>query len=73
VLPKISKFANLEEAKQHIMAVDDELCTETFLGNLITYVPDKQDDLKIMDKYLKASPEECEELAEPDHFTVVVS
>ncbi|KAI8096734.1 formin homology 2 domain-containing protein [Halteromyces radiatus] len=72
LLPKISKFTSLEEARQHILAMDDDLCTETFLSNLVTYVPDKQDDLKIMEKYLKATPEECQELAEPDHFTIVM-
>jgi len=36
------------------MKINDELCTETFLGNLIAYVPSKDDDLKLLEKYQKA-------------------
>jgi hypothetical protein len=56
------------------MKVNDELCTETFLGNLIAYVPSKDDDLKKMEKYQKETPEVCEEdLDIPEQFTIEVS
>ena len=54
------------------MKVNDELCTETFLGNLIAYIPSKDDDLKLLEKYQKETPEVCEELDIPEQFTIEV-
>lgn len=54
------------------MRVDDDLCTETFLGNLISYLPTKDDKLDVMKKYLEGPPEACEELDTPEQFTVEV-
>jgi hypothetical protein len=54
------------------MAVDDILCVDTFLGNLISFAPTKDDDLKVMQKYLDGPPEDCEELDIPEQFTVEV-
>lgn len=71
VLPKI-KHLTYKEARQKILEIDDDLCTETFVSNLITYLPNKDDDLKTMEKYLNASEEEKAELNDPEHFTVEV-
>ena len=74
VLPRANKHADsFEQVKREIMAVNDDLCTDTFLSNLIAFVPDKKDDIKLMEKYLKAYPENIDELAEPDQFTIIVS
>jgi hypothetical protein len=72
VLPKCKNFDNFVEVRLHIMKVDDELCTETFLGNLLSYVPSKDDDLKIMQKYMDGPAEDCEELDIPEQFTIEV-
>ena len=60
------------EVRRQILFMDDELCTETFLSNLIQYTPNKDDDLKKMEKYLKASDEERLELDYPEQFTIQV-
>lgn len=72
VLPKAKNFDNFVDVRLHIMKVDDELCTETFLGNLISYVPSKDDDLQVMQKYLNGPAEDCEELDIPEQFTIEV-
>ena len=54
------------------MQFDDELCTDTFLGNLISYVPSKDDDLNVMKKYQDGPVEDCEELDIPEQFTIEV-
>ncbi|KAI8072909.1 formin homology 2 domain-containing protein [Gongronella butleri] len=73
VLPRANKHADsFEQVKREIMAVNDDLCTDTFLSNLIAFVPDKKDDIKLMEKYLKSYPENIDELAEPDQFTIIM-
>ncbi|KAI7869247.1 hypothetical protein BDF14DRAFT_1951245 [Spinellus fusiger] len=68
------KFLSKEKSRNIIralvIAVDDTLCNDTFLGNLIAYAPSKDDDLVKMNKYMVASDEECEELDIPEQFTV---
>lgn len=72
VLPKCKQFESFTVVRSHIMEIDDELCTETFLANLISYMPNKDDDLKIMEKYQKGPVEDCEELDIPEQFTIEV-
>jgi hypothetical protein len=73
VLPRVKMYPNFAAVRLEIMKVNDELCTETFLGNLIAYVPSKDDDLKKMEKYQKETPEVCEELDIPEQFIIEVS
>lgn len=74
MLPKVKAYPNFAEVRLDIMKINDELCTETFLGNLIAYVPSKDDNLKVMEKYQKETPEVCEEeLDIPEQFTIEVS
>ncbi|KAG1193609.1 hypothetical protein G6F70_009036 [Rhizopus microsporus] len=70
VLPKCKAFDTFVDVRKSIMRVDDNLCTETFLGNLISYLPTKDDKLDVMKKYLEGPPEACEELDTPEQFTV---
>lgn len=73
VLPKVKAYPNFAEVRLDIMKINDELCTETFLGNLIAYLPSKDDDLKLLEKYQKETPEVCEEeLDIPEQFTIEV-
>lgn len=73
VLPRVKLYPNFAAVRLEIMKVNDELCSETFLGNLIAYIPSKDDDLKMMEKYQKATPEVCEEeLGIPEQFTIEV-
>lgn len=58
--------------RQRILAVDDQLCTETFLRNLIANTPDKEDDLEVMKRYIEAPEEECQALDTPEQFIVEV-
>lgn len=71
ILPKI-KHLTLKQVRQEILAVSDELCTETFVSNLLSFIPNKDDDLKTMEKYMGASEEERQELDDPEQFTVEV-
>jgi hypothetical protein len=68
----VKPYPNFAEVRLDIMKVNDELCTETFLGNLIAYIPSKDDDLKLLEKYQKETPEVCEELDIPEQFTIEV-
>ncbi|KAG0177062.1 hypothetical protein DFQ29_005302 [Apophysomyces sp. BC1021] len=70
ILPKVKQYQSNQEVRAHILSIDDELCNDTFLGNLISYAPNKDDDLKKMEKYMAASEEECEELDLPEQFVV---
>ena len=72
VLPKVKQYNSYAEVRLEIMKINDEICTETFLGNLLAYVPSKDDDLKLMEKYLTGEPEACEELDFPEQFTIEV-
>jgi hypothetical protein len=72
-LPRIRHFDTYKEVAQHILAMDDKLCTETFLINLITYIPNRNDDLTTMKKYLEGPLEECQKLDLPEQFTIEVS
>jgi hypothetical protein len=72
ILPKCKNYDTFQDVRFHIMAVDDILCVDTFLGNLISFAPTKDDDLKVMQKYLDGPSENCEELDIPEQFTVEV-
>lgn len=52
--------------------MDDDLCNETLLANLIMYAPSQEDDLVTMEKYANATPEECTALDLPEQFTIEV-
>ena len=71
ILSKI-KHLTYKEVRRQILYVDDELCTETFVSNLIQFAPNKDDDTKMMEKYVAASEEERLELDFPDQFIVEV-
>jgi hypothetical protein len=58
--------------RDHILAMDDKLCTETFLINLITYCPSRDDDLVTMQKYLDGPKEDCQKLDLPEQFIIEV-
>lgn len=73
ILPKIKQFDTYKDVAQHIMAMDDKLCTETFLINLISYLPNRHDDLVTMNKYLEGPEEDCQKLDLPEQFTIEVS
>lgn len=72
VLPKLKQYSSFAQVRERILAVDDELCTETFLSNLILYAPTKDDDLRTMEKYMEASDEEKAKLDIPEQFTIEV-
>lgn len=55
------------------MQVDDAFCTEIFLSNLLAFAPTNDDDLNTMEKYLKKTDEECEELDLPEQLIIHVS
>lgn len=70
ILPKVKHFDSYREVAQHILAMDDKLCTEIFLINLITYIPNRHDDLVLLKKYLEGPEEDCEKLDLPEQFTI---
>ncbi|KAG1160361.1 hypothetical protein G6F37_004064 [Rhizopus arrhizus] len=70
ILPQIKQLGSFKEARKHILAMDDRLCTETFLINLMTYIPNKEDNLVVMQKYIQASEAECMKLDLPEQFTI---
>ncbi|KAI9317621.1 hypothetical protein BX666DRAFT_1857292, partial [Dichotomocladium elegans] len=61
------RFLSKEKSRS---LIDDELCTDTFLGNLITYAPSKDDDLITMEKYINATDDERQKLDTPEQFTI---
>ncbi|KAJ2962598.1 hypothetical protein NQZ79_g2242 [Umbelopsis isabellina] len=69
ILPKI-KSMPFSEVRQKIMQVDDAFCTEIFLSNLLAFAPTNDDDLNTMEKYLKKTDEECEELDLPEQLII---
>lgn len=69
-MPQIKQLGSFKATQKHILAVDDKLCTETFLVNLITNIPNNDDDLVTMQKYMSASDEECLKLDLPEQFTI---
>lgn len=73
IFPKIKHFDSYKDVRDHIIAMDDKLCTEIFLINLITYFPSREDDLVTMEKYLNGPAEDCLKLDLPEQFTVEVS
>ncbi|OBZ86184.1 Disheveled-associated activator of morphogenesis 1 [Choanephora cucurbitarum] len=70
ILPKIKQFGSYKKVIQHIQMMDDKLCTETFLINLTAYLPSRDDDLTLMQKYLKGPEEKCQELDYPEQFII---
>ncbi|KAG1085104.1 hypothetical protein G6F42_021530 [Rhizopus arrhizus] len=69
-MPKIKHFDSYKEVAQHILAMDDKLCNEIFLINLITYAPSRDDNLVLMQKYLDGPEEDCLKLDQPEQFTI---
>jgi hypothetical protein len=72
IFPKIKHFDSYKDVRDHILAMDDKLCTETFLINLITYSPSRKDDLVTMQKFLDGPEEDCQKLDLPEQFTIEV-
>lgn len=72
MLPRCKNFDDFAQVRTHIMMFDDELCSETFLSNLKTYIVSKDDDLKIMKKYQDGPVEACLELDTPEQFIIEV-
>jgi hypothetical protein len=70
ILPKCKTFESFVEVRKAIMKIDDALCTDTFLGNLINFLPTKDDNLTLMQKFLEGPPEACDELDIPEQFTI---
>ncbi|KAG2233169.1 hypothetical protein INT48_005007 [Thamnidium elegans] len=70
IFPKIKHFSSYKEVRDHILAMDDKLCTETFLSNLIAYCPSREDDLITMQKYISGPEEDCQKLDLPEQFTI---
>ncbi|CAO3596819.1 unnamed protein product [Absidia cylindrospora] len=70
VLPKLKHFGNYTLARQTIMHMDPDFCTENMLNNLIMYAPSREDDLITMEKYTKATAEQCLSLDLPEQFTI---
>ncbi|KAG1503645.1 hypothetical protein G6F53_010583 [Rhizopus delemar] len=70
ILPKCKAFESFVEVRKAIMKIDDALCTDTFLGNLINFLPTKDDNLTLMQKFLEGPPEACNELDIPEQFTI---
>lgn len=69
-MPKIKHYDSYKEVAQHILAMDDKLCDEIFLINLITYAPSRDDDLVLLQKYLDGPEEDCLKLDQPEQFTI---
>ena len=72
IFPKIKHFDSYKDVRDHIIAMDDKLCTETFLINLITYCPNRDDDLVTMQKFLEGPEENCAQLDLTEQFTIEV-
>ncbi|CAO3592005.1 unnamed protein product [Absidia cylindrospora] len=70
VIPKLKQFDDFVSVRQHILQLDDTLCKETLLTNLLMYAPSQEDDLITMHKYMDATPEECALLDIPEQFTI---
>lgn len=73
IFPKIKQFGSYKEVRDHILAMDDKLCTETFLVNLITYCPNREDDLGVMKSFLNGPEKDCQKLDPPEYFTIEVN
>ncbi|ORZ06045.1 hypothetical protein BCR42DRAFT_427576 [Absidia repens] len=70
VIPKLKQFDDFVSVRQSILQLDDTLCKETLLTNLLMYAPSQEDDLITMHKYMVATPEECALLDIPEQFTI---
>ncbi|KAI8877777.1 actin-binding FH2 [Backusella circina FSU 941] len=68
ILPKIKRFGSFQDVRRHILAMDDKLCTEIFLINLISCIPNHTDNLNRMSSYLKEK--DCKELDLPEQFAI---
>lgn len=73
VIPKLKHFDDFTLVRQSILKLDDALCKETLLANLLMYAPSQEDDLVTMQKYMDATTEECALLDIPEQFTIEVS
>ncbi|KAL1923354.1 uncharacterized protein VTP21DRAFT_8334 [Calcarisporiella thermophila] len=63
------KGLSLKEFRRKFMMFDESLCTENLLGQLKSLTPSK-DDMKKLEPYRKASPEEINLLARADLFVL---
>lgn len=72
IFPKIKHFSSYKDVRDHILAMDDKLCTETFLINLITYCPNREDNLVTMQTFLDGPEEDCQKLDLPEQFIIEV-
>ncbi|OAD75627.1 hypothetical protein PHYBLDRAFT_64532 [Phycomyces blakesleeanus NRRL 1555(-)] len=70
ILSKIKRVPSFGHVRRQILCFDKELCTETFLGNLLACSPSRDDNTKIMEIYTKKSERECEDLDLPEQFTI---
>ncbi|CAO3642143.1 unnamed protein product [Cunninghamella blakesleeana] len=71
VLPKVKQFGDFNVVRKKIMQLDDDICTEIFLTNLISSLPSQEDDLKTMEHYINTKDdEESKKLDIPEQFTV---
>lgn len=71
ILPKI-KNMTFKDARRQLLQMDEQLCTEIFISNLIAFLPNKDDDMRTMEKYMKESDEKRAELDYPEQFVVEV-
>lgn len=71
ILPKI-KNMTFKDARRQLLQMDEQLCTEIFISNLIAFLPNKDDDMRTMEKYMKESDEKRAELDYPEQFIVEV-
>ncbi|KAI7872585.1 hypothetical protein BDF14DRAFT_1754945 [Spinellus fusiger] len=72
ILSKIKHIPSFQHVYQGILTFDQALCTERFLGNLIACLPNKSDDLKAIETYMKKSEEECNVLDIPERFIITM-
>lgn len=72
ILSKIKHYASFQDVRRDILAMDDGLCRETFLSNLIAFAPSRVDNLVTMKKYLESPEEELQKLDLPEQFMLEV-
>jgi hypothetical protein len=72
IFPKIRPIGTFKDVVKHILAMDDKLCTEIFLINLISCLPSHMDDKVKLETFMNASEEECEKLDQPEQFILQV-
>ncbi|KAI8067755.1 hypothetical protein BC940DRAFT_300394 [Gongronella butleri] len=71
VLPKLKSYKTFAEVREQMMQVNDDLFTETLLTNLLANVPSKEDDQKVLEKYLKPDAN-MDDLDTPEQLTITL-